>query len=447
MSLSLWKTDDPAFRERLAGLKRQLSLDEGLKAPAHEGEPPREAVRRIIEDVRRRGDQAVLEYTERFDGCALEAGQLRVRPDEIEAALARCPDDLLAVLRKAADRIERFQRAMLLQDPEPLREGGRTLAVRYRPVDSAAVYAPGAAASLASSVLMSAVPAKVAGVPRVVLATPARPDGTISDDRLVAAHVAGVHEIYRLGGAVAVAALAYGTETVPAVDFIAGPGNIYLALAKKEVFGQVGIEMLPGPSEVIVIADGSADARWLAADLIAQAEHNPGSAILLTPSEELARRVVEAVEAQLADLPGAGEARGCLERYGAVIVAESMDECVRLTNELAPEHLEIVTERPEDVLAGIRHAGAVFLGPWTPVAAGDYIAGPSHVLPTGTTARFSSGLSANDFLKRFSVISYDRPALGEDAPDIARMARSEGLEGHARSVELRAPRGDTVQGV
>jgi histidinol dehydrogenase len=415
-----------------------LSLEEGLRAAGERAAaPPEEAVRSIIAAVRARGDAALIEYTERFDGCRLTPERLRVGGDEIQAALERCPEEYVEALRLAARRVRRFQDAILVRDPEPLAEDGRTLALRYSPVDSAGICIPGAAASLASSVLMAAVPAKAAGVPRIAMVTPPRPDGTVSDDRLAAAAVSGVGEVYRVGGAQAVAALAYGTESIPAVDFVAGPGNIYVTLAKRQVFGRVGIEMLPGPSEVVIIADGSAPAAYVAADLVSQAEHDPGSSVLLTDSAELAARVVEAVGEQLADLPRADEARRCLERYGAAIVCRSMDECVELANELASEHLEIITEAPEQVAGDIRHAGAIFLGPWSPVPVGDYLAGPSHVLPTSGTARFSSGLTANDFLKRSSIIRYERAALKKDAENVARLARAEGLEGHARAVKAR----------
>ena len=438
MAVQLWRTDEADFRERFAGLLRKLSLDEGLTAPGSGAEEaPAQAVRRIVADVRERGDAALLEYVERFDGCRLTAGELRVPAEQIKQAVGRCPAELLGALRLAAERVRRFQQSILLRDPEPLREPGRTLATHYAPMDSAGVHIPGASASLASSVIMTAVPARVAGVARVVMATPPRPDGTVSDDRLAAADVAGVDEVYRMGGPCAIAALAYGTESVPPVDFVVGPANIYGVLAKKEVFGQVGIEMLAGPSEVVIIADATADPECVAADMLAQAEHNPASAVLLTEEQSLAERVGRALEARLADLPGAEATRACLAEYGALIVCRSMDECVELTNELAPEHLEIITEHPDRAAAGIRHAAAVFLGAWTPVALGDYVAGPSHTLPTGRTARFSSGLSANDFLKRTSIVRYDRDALAGDAGTLARLARSEGLEGHARSVEVR----------
>jgi histidinol dehydrogenase len=438
VTLPVWKTDDADFRPKFKALVSRLRLEQGLRAPGSaEQEPPEEAVRRIIDDVRKRGDAALLEYTERFDRCRLTARDLRISADQVEAAVARCPGALLDALRLSAERIRKFQQSILLHDPEPLRGSGRTLDLRYRPVDSACVYIPGGTASLASTVLMAAVPAKVAGVKRVAMTTPPRPDASVSDDRLAAAAIAGVDEVYRIGSAWAIAAFAYGTESVRAVDFVAGPGNIYVTLAKKQVFGQVGIEMLAGPSEVVIIADGSAEAVYVAADLLAQAEHDPGSALLLTDDEPLAVRVAKTVEAQLAALPRADAARECLSRYGAAIVCGSMDECVELANELAPEHLEVLAQEPEAIADRVRHAAAIFLGPWSPVAVGDYVAGPSHILPTSGTARFSSGLWANDFLKRSSVIRYDRQALSADAPAITRMARAEGLDGHARSVEVR----------
>jgi len=441
MPLSVWKTADPEFRERFAALRRQLSLSEGLRAAGESaGEAPLEAVRRIIDDVRERGDAALLDYTARFDHCRLTADRLRVGAGEIEAAVERCPSDLLDALRLAAVRICSFQESILLRDPPPLAFAGRLIGMRYRPVDSAGLYVPGGTASLASTVLMSAVPAKVANVERVVMVTPPRPDGTISDDRLAAAHIAGVDEVYRIGSAWAIAALAYGTESVPPVDMIAGPGNIYVTLAKKEVFGQVGIEMLPGPSEVVVIADSSVDPAFAAADMLSQAEHNPASAVLLTDDLALAEAVLAELEAQLASLPKSEQTRSCLEKYGALIVAGSIQECADLANELAPEHLELLVRDPEGLAERIRHAGAIFLGQWTPEPVGDYVAGPSHILPTAGTARFSSGLSVNDFMVRTSLIRYDQAALAEDAGAIAAIARAEELEGHARSVEVRAQR-------
>jgi histidinol dehydrogenase len=429
MTLRTWSTDDARFREKFSGLMAALSL---------EGDPSvQTVVDEIIADVRARGDAALLDYTERFDGCRLTPGTLRVSQQEIDEAVERCPAELLDALRTAAERVRTFQQATLVPTPDAVTLGGRTMRVRYTPVDSAAIYVAGASASLASSVLMTAVPARVAGVPRVVMSTPPRPDGTVSDDRLAAAHIAGVDEVYRLGGAPAMAALAWGTESVQPVDFVAGPSNMYWTLAKKVAFGQVGIDMLAGPSEVIIIADSSADAQCVAADLLAQAEHAPGSAVLLTDDAALASGVVAAVDEQIPTLSRGESARDCLARYGVAIVCRSIDECIELANEMAAEHLQIVTREADVVAERIRHAGAIFVGRWTPVAVGDYIAGPSHVLPTARTARFAGPLSANDFRKRSSVICYNREALVEDADAVQRMAEAEGLSAHAASVRRR----------
>ncbi len=438
MKMRIWLTESDEFEANFSALLDCLSIGSGIVAAEDAGgESPQETVKRIVRDVRARGDEALLQYTESLDRCSIRPEQVRVSDADIQAAVDRCSKDYLASLHRATERIRLFQESILLRDPEPLVGAGRSLGIRYTPVESVGVYVPGGSAPLASSLLMAAVPARVAGVDRVVVATPPGPDGSISGDRLAAANVAGVDEVYRMGGAQAIAALAFGTESVPRVDFIAGPGNIYVLLAKKEVFGHVGIEMLPGPSEVVIIADATARPDYVAADLISQSEHNPGSSVLLTDAPPLAGAVSACIEEQLADLPRAAEARSCLEKYGAVIVCQAMSECVELANRLAPEHLSIIANDPAGIAEGVRHAGAVFLGPWTPVAVGDYIAGPSHVLPTSATARFSSGLSANDFLKRSSVMRYDRPALREDADDVIRLASAEGLEGHARSVSIR----------
>jgi len=429
MILRTWHTDDVQFREKLDGLMAALSLEADPSVQT--------VVDEIIADVRARGDAALLDYTERFDGCRLTPATLRVSAEEIAAAVARCPAELLDALRVAAGRVRVFQEATLVAEPDAVTLGGRTMRVRYTPVDSAAVYVAGASASLASSVLMTAVPARVAGVPRIVMSTPPRPDGTVSDDRLAAAHIAGVDEVYRLGGAPALAALAWGTESVQPVDFVAGPSNMYWTLAKKKAFGQVGIDMLAGPSEVVIIADSSADAQCVAADLLAQAEHAPGSAILLTDDAALADAVAAAVEQQIPTLSRGAAAGECLAQYGAAIVCRSMDECIDLANKLATEHLQVMTRDADCVAARVRHAGAIFVGRWTPVAMGDYIAGPSHVLPTARTARFAGPLSANDFRKRSSIICYNQDALAEDAAAVQCMAEAEGLPAHAASVRRR----------
>ncbi len=438
MLLTVWRTDEADFASRFDALRNRMSLEEGLRSAGEQGaEPPARTVQRIMDDVRERGDEALIELTRRLDGCELTPERLRVSDEEVQAALQECPPDLMNALELAAERVRAFQQSILLSDPPPLCLEGRELRIRYTPVDSAGLCVPGGVASLASSAIMAAVPAQVAGVERVVMVTPPRPDGSVTCDRLVAAHLAGVDEVYRIGGAQAVAALTYGTQSVPAVDFIAGPGNIYTTLAKREAFGRVGIEMLPGPSEIVIIADSSANPDYCAADLLSQAEHNPGCGILLTSDADLAGEVAQAVERQVTSLPRAEQARHCVRRYCAAMVAGSLEECVTLANRLAPEHLEVMTRDPERTAQGIRHAGAIFLGEWSPEPVGDYVAGPSHILPTGGTARFSSGLSCNDFLKRSSVLKYERHALEEDAPAILSIALAEELEGHARSVSIR----------
>lgn len=440
MVVPVWDATTSDFAENLASLKKRMRTQtaEGQSGDAS----VRQAVENIVETVRIDGDTALLDFTKRFDGCSLSADQLRVPHDEIKAATDNTPSELLDALQFAAKRIRRFQSETLPSEPSPMKAGGRTLRMRYSPVDSAGIYVPGGTASLASSVLMNAIPASVAGVDRIVMVTPPAEDGSISPDRLAAAEIAGVDEVYRAGGAQAIAALAYGTDTIPAVDMIAGPGNIYVALAKAVVFGQVGIDMIGGPSEVLIVADDTAEPGWVASDMIAQAEHNPGSAVLVTPSERLANSVNDHIQSQLAELPKGDAARECLKNYGAVMRVESMDQCIKLANELATEHLEIIAKDADRIEGMIRHAGAIFVGPFTPVPVGDYVAGPSHVLPTGATARFSSGLSAVDFLKRSSVISYDRDALSNDAPHLCRLAETEGLHGHSRSVKMRLEEND-----
>ena len=436
MTIPVWKGTGADLQQKLSELRERLAALQGMSPSATAGSA-RDSVTAVLDAVRVRGDAAVLEFTERFDGCRLTVRQLRVSEEEVDRALEDVSAELLDALQFAAQRIRDFQTAILFHEPAPVTVGGRTMRLRLRPVDSAGVYVPGGSASLASSVLMSAVPARVAGVERIVMVTPPRPDGSVSPDRLAAARVAGVREIYRIGGAQAIGALAYGTDTIQAVDFIAGPGSIYVTLAKRAVFGQVGIEMLPGPSEVVIIADDSANPQWVAADLVAQAEHSPGSAVLITDDKPLADEVARAVEDELSGLPEGAPVRRCLSDYGAILAVGSLDECARMANELAPEHLEIMTRDPEALCGKIRHAGAIFLGPFSPVAVGDYVAGPSHVLPTGTTARFSSGLTANDFLKGSSVIEYTAEALREDSARLAAIADAEGLTWHARSVKLR----------
>ena len=435
MILPVCNSRDPDFEDKLLALARRRGVAQGLAGAG--GDAAAGAVAEIVQAVRQRGDEALIEFTERFDGCRLTPERMRVGPREVDAAVKSLPEDFLDALRAAAERIDRFQQSVLLRDPPPLEEGGRRLALRYRPVDSAGILVPGASASLASSVLMTVVPARVAGVRRIVMVTPPAPDGSVSPDRLAAASIAGADEIYRVFGAQAVAALAWGTETIAPVDFIAGPGSVYVQLAKKAVFGQVGVDMIAGPSEVVVIADATARPQWVAAELLSQAEHRGGGAVLVTTDEAVAKEASRAAEEQVAALPDAAEVRERLSEFGATILARTPQECAEIANRLAPEHLVIMTEAPEELVGSIRHAGAIFLGQHTPVAVGDYVAGPSHCLPTGTTARFSSGLTANDFLKSSSIIRYDRDALAADAEGLCRIAEAEALPAHARSVRTR----------
>ena len=431
MGLPILRASQQDFAARLAEFEGRRGSAQGFDAAVQQ------RVDEIIEAVRSGGDRALLELTERFDRCRLSPDRIRVSPEEIEAAANSVPPALLDALKLSAERIRIFQQSILLRDPKPIEAGGRCLSLRYGPVESAGLCVPGGTASLASSVLMNAVPAAVARVRRIAMITPPRRDGSVSADRLAAAHVAGVSEVYRVGGAQGVAALAFGTETIRPVDLIAGPGNAYVQLAKKAVLGRVGIDMIAGPSEVLVIADAEARPEWAAAEMLSQAEHHEGSAILLTDDAALADAVARAVEEQTAVHASAQEVRSHLDRYGLAVVTRSMNECIELANRLAPEHLAIMARKADEVGSLIRNAGAVFLGPYTPVAVGDYVAGPSHCLPTGATARFSSGLTANTFLKSTSVIRYEREALEADAGSIGALAEAEGLEAHARSVQLR----------
>ncbi|MGC8536554.1 MAG: histidinol dehydrogenase [Rhizomicrobium sp.] len=399
-----------------------------------------ERVRMIISQVRERGDEALLEFAARFDGVAPKS--LRVGDDEIEAAEASCAPEALAALDLAADRIMRYHRRQLPADERYTDEVGASLGWRWTPIDSVGLYVPGGTASYPSSVLMNAVPARVAGVERVVMVTPAR-DGRINPLTLAAARRAGITEIYRVGGAQAVAALAFGTASIAAVDKIVGPGNAYVAEAKRLVFGVVGIDSVAGPSEILVIADHANDPDWIAADLLSQAEHDASSqSILMTDSSRFAEQVEAAVERALARLPRAAIAGASWRDFGAIIVVDDLTEAAELSNRIAPEHLELAVEAPEALLKHVRHAGAIFLGRYTPEAMGDYIAGPNHVLPTSRTARFSSGLSVLDFLKRSTLLSLTPAGAAKLGPAAITLAEAEGLEAHARSIAARMPERD-----
>jgi len=417
--------DFPRAFEDLLATKREVSEDVD------------ETVRAIIADVIARGDEALIDYTRRFDDLDLTPATLRVSEEEIAGAVAQCSAETLDALRLAKDRIEVFHRAQKPSDSTSTDALGVTLGWRWTAVESVGLYVPGGQASYPSSVLMNAVPAKVAGVPRVVMVVPT-PHGEMNPLVLAAARLAGVDEIYRVGGAQAVAALAYGTATIAPVAKIVGPGNAYVAAAKRRVFGHVGIDMIAGPSEVLVLADAGANPEWVAADLLAQAEHDAAAqAILITDSAELAEAVASAVEGQLSTLPRAEIARASWRDFGAIVLVESLREAVPLVDRLAPEHLEIEAENAEELAGLVRNAGAIFLGRHTPEAIGDYVGGPNHVLPTARSARFSSGLGVLDFMKRTTILKCDADALRALGPAAIALGRSEGLEGHARSVAIR----------
>ena len=402
-------------RAALENLRAGLSAEQGMVSGQAPDATLEAAVRRILDDVHRRGDEAVCEWTRKFDGAAVRVADLRVPEEQIEAAYKSMPREFIQTVTRIRDSVRRFQRLILHRNRTAPERDGRKMRLLYRPLARVGVYVPGGKA----------------------VACPPSAGGDIHPSVLAVCRVAGLGEVYRMGGVQAIAAFAYGTSAVPAVEKIVGPGNTYVQLAKKIVFGRVAIDSFAGPSEVVVLADSSASAALVAADMLSQAEHDPGSAILVTPEASLATAVVKEIEKQVGGLKRAEATRAALEKYSAVIVVKDMDEAVRVTNLFAPEHLEIQVKDPKDVLRSIRSAGAVFLGRYTPVAVGDYVAGPSHTLPTGGTARWASGLTANDFLRSMSVVEYDRDALAADADDIFRMAEVEGLTAHAASVRRR----------
>jgi histidinol dehydrogenase len=400
----------------------------------------RQSVEAIVAAVCARGDVALLEYTGRFDGFRpASAAGLRIEPAELEAAERGLPPTVRAALAYAAERIERYHGAALPKSWRLTDEHGSVLGQEVRPLDRVGIYIPGGRAAYPSTVLMTAVPARVAGVREIVLVTPPGSEGRVPPAVLAAARIAGVTEGWRIGGAQAVAALAYGTEAIRRVDKIVGPGNVYVALAKTRVFGDVGIDMVAGPSEIVVVADHAADPAWIAADLLAQAEHDPmARALLITDAPELFPRVEAALAAQLESLPRRAIAGEALAANGAFVLVADLEAAVDVANRLAPEHLELMVAVPAALLPRVRHAGAVFLGAHTPEVVGDYVAGPSHVLPTAGTARFASPLSTEDFVTRSSVIEYSPSGLAAALPHLGALAGIEGLEGHGRAAELRA---------
>jgi histidinol dehydrogenase len=392
----------------------------------------------ILEDIRNRGDAALAEYTERFDGHPLKSeDDWRIHKDACREAFDALTPDLRAALELAASRIRAFHEAQKPADRDGTDEAGVRMGARWRAVDAAGLYVPGGRAAYPSSLLMNAIPAKVAGVERLVVVTPT-PKGKVNPLVLAAAHLAGVDEIWRVGGAQAVGALAYGTQRIHPVDVITGPGNSWVAEAKRQLFGVVGIDMVAGPSEILVIADGKNDPDWIAADLLSQAEHDPSAqSILITDDPRFADTVADRVGVELGMLPTARVAKESWNAHGVIIEVASLDEAPALANALAAEHVEIAVDNPEPLFDAIRHAGSIFLGRNTPEAIGDYVAGPNHVLPTGRRARFSSGLSVLDFMKRTSFIQLDDKALQAIGPAAIALADAEGLPAHARSIEVR----------
>lgn len=411
------------------GLSIKRSVDAGT-------EEQQRIVRDILQDVRQNGDRALFAYTEKFDGAKLDS--LKVTREEINQAYAALDDGMVQIIREAAENIAAFHAKQKRETWLYTNEDGSILGQKMTPLDSAGVYVPGGTAAYPSSVLMNVMPAKTAGVERIVMVSPPGKDGRLPAGVLVAADVAGVKDIFKVGGAQAVAALAYGTESIQPVDKITGPGNIFVALAKREVFGDVDIDMIAGPSEIAVLADETASAREVAADMLSQAEHDTrASAVLVTTSETLAAEVANEIEQQLSTLPRENIARPSIKEHGAIYVASTIQEAIHTINEIAPEHLEIITENALEMAKDIKHAGAIFVGRYSSEPVGDYFAGPNHVLPTNGTARFSSPLNVDDFMKKSSIIMYSKEAFDKHGAKIAAFARLEGLEAHARAIEAR----------
>jgi histidinol dehydrogenase len=421
-------TNDADFESRFAAL---------LSAKREDSPDVDDVVAGIIADVRARGDDAVLELTAKFDRLELTAAQMRVSEAEIDAEIARVPEAERVALETAAERIRAYHTRQMPKDEMWTDPDGATLGWRWTAVSAAGLYVPGGLASYPSSVLMNAVPAKVAGVKRLAVTVPT-PDGVINPLVMMACRIAGVDEVYRIGGAQAVAALAYGTETIAPVDKITGPGNAFVAAAKRRVFGKVGIDMIAGPSEILVIADGENDPDWIALDLMSQAEHDESAqSLLITTDAAFGQAVADAVETRLETLERRAIAGASWRDFGAVITVRDLDEAAALCDRIAPEHLELCVDDPDALSAKITHAGAIFLGQWTPEAIGDYVGGPNHVLPTARSARFSSGLSVLDFLKRTTLAKMSPEALRAIGPAAETLARSESLEAHGLSVTAR----------
>jgi len=415
----------------------EASFQSFLSTKREAGADVGSVVTEILDAVRARGDEALFEYTTRFDYVTLTAETVRFQSDEIANAELNCDADALIALRVAATRIENFHRRLLPTDLDYEDDDGVRLGARWTAVESAGLYVPGGTAAYPSSVLMNAIPAKVAGVPRIAMVVPT-PGGDINSLVLAAAKLSGITEIYKIGGAQAVAALAYGTQSVQPVAKITGPGNAYVAAAKRQVFGTVGIDMIAGPSEILVLADGANDPAWIAADLLSQAEHDVSAqSILITDDSAFADSVTTAIDLQLQKLGRNAIAAESWRVHGAVFTVPSLASAVTLIDRIAPEHLELAIENPDALAASIRNAGAIFLGRHTPEAIGDYVAGPNHVLPTARSARFSSGLGVHDFMKRTTLVSCDADSLSAIGPSAMTLARAEGLDAHERSIAIR----------
>lgn len=446
LSIRRIRCGTPGAAEGLEALRSKLGASGNVVSPRSQaltmqvfGEAltPAQVVQRVCEDVRTRGRDALFHYTQQFDRATLTPETLRISRQELVAAHASADPAFLETVRRVRQNVLAFQLGVLHRSAILTVAGKHELRLRYRPMRRVGVLVPGGAAAYPSTLLMTICPAQAAGVKELAVVMPPTAYGAGNPTLLATCHELGVSEVYRVGGAQAVAALAYGVEGLPPVDMIVGPGNLFVALAKRHVYGQVAIDCIAGPSEVVVLADDSAPANFVAADMIAQAEHSPGASLLVTWHEPLIEAVAGELERQLAQLSRGDLARDSLEQFGALVLARDAEEAIELTNRIGPEHLEIVTADPEKTCEQIDDAGAIFLGRYSPVAVGDYAAGPSHVLPTGGTARFTNGLSACDFLKRSSVLSFTREGLRAMSPDVLRLAEVEGLTAHAASVTVR----------
>lgn len=417
---------------------KQNILNDLLKRSPNNYSEYEATVNEIIENVKQNGDRALFDYTLKFDKFALNAENIKVTREEIEEAYTKLDAGLVAVIRKSAENIRSFHAKQLRNSWFDAKEDGTILGMKITPIARAGVYVPGGKAAYPSSVLMNVIPAKVAGVPEIIMTTPPGADGKVNPGTLVAADIAGVDTIYKAGGAQAIAAMAFGTESIPKVDKITGPGNIFVALAKKAVYGYVSIDSIAGPSEILVLADETANPRYVAADLLSQAEHDElASAILITTSKELAEKVSEQVDVFVKELSRTEIIQKSLDNYGYILLAESMKDAVDAVNEIASEHLEILTANPFEVMTRIKNAGAIFMGEYASEPLGDYFAGPNHILPTNGTAKFFSPVNVDDFIKKTSIISYSREALEKVHEDIETFAKSEGLTAHANSIQVR----------